>query len=80
MLIAFFVNDMAKEHVHYTTTILAHEAVKRGHRVCYVLPGDFMLSPDDRLRVHARFAPERKQTHRACNSSTTCRPWPRNPS
>ena len=64
MLIAFFVNDMAKEHPRYTTTILAYEAVKRGHRVCYVLPGDFILSPDDRLRVHARFAPDKKQrTH-----------------
>ena len=61
MLIAFFVNDMAKEHPRYTTTILAYEAVKRGHRVCYVLPGDFMLSPDDTLRVHARFAPKKKQ-------------------
>ena len=61
MLIAFFVNDMAKEHPRYTTTIMAYEAVKRGHRVCYVLPGDFMLSPDDTLRVHARFAPAKKQ-------------------
>jgi glutathione synthase len=61
MLIAFFVNDMAKEHARYTTTILAHEAVKRGHRVCYLLPGDFTLSPDDTLRVHARFAPGKKQ-------------------
>ena len=61
MLIAFFVNDMAKEHARYTTTIMAYEAVKRGHRVCYVLPGDFMLSPDDTLKVHARFAPRKKQ-------------------
>lgn len=61
MLIAFFVNDMAKEHPRYTTTIMAHEAVRRGHRVCYILPGDFMLSPDDTLRVHARFAPAKKQ-------------------
>lgn len=61
MLIAFFVNDMATEHARYTTTILAYEAVKRGHRVCYILPGDFMLSPDDTLRVHARFAPDKKQ-------------------
>ena len=60
MLIAFFVNDMAREHARYTTTILAHEAVRRGHRVCYITPGDFVLTPDDVLRVHARFAPERK--------------------
>ncbi len=60
MLIAFFVNDMAKEHPNYTTTVLAHEAVLRGHRACYITPGDFMLSPDCSLRVHARFAPARK--------------------
>lgn len=64
MLIAFFVNDMAKEFPNYTTTVLAYEAVRRGHRVCYVTPGDFMLSPDDSLRVHARFAPTKKtKTH-----------------
>jgi len=60
MLIAFFVNDMAREHPRYTTTVLAHEAVRRGHRVCYITPGDFALTPDDVLRAHARFAPERK--------------------
>ena len=60
MLIAFFVNDMTKEHPRYTTTILAHEAVRRGHRVCYITPGDFVLTPDDVLRIHARFAPEKK--------------------
>ncbi len=60
MLIAFFVNDMAKEYPGYTTTILAHEAVRRGHRVCYVTPGDFVLRQDDSLNVHARFAPTKK--------------------
>ncbi len=56
MLIAFFVNDMADEYPRYTTTLLAHEAARRGHRVCYITPGDFVLSPDDVMRVHARFA------------------------
>ena len=60
MLIAFFVNDMAKEHPNYTTTILAYEAVKRGHRICYVTPGDFALRPDNSLHIHARFAPDKK--------------------
>jgi len=60
MIIAFFVNDMATEHPGYTTTILAHEAARRGHRVCYVTPGDFVLRPDDSLGVHARFAPKKK--------------------
>jgi glutathione synthase len=60
MLIAFFVNDMAKEHVNFTTTVLAREAVQRGHRVCYITPGDFMLSPDCSLQAHVRFVPPKK--------------------
>ena len=56
MLIAFFVNDLADEYPRYTTTLLAYEAARRGHEVCYITPGDFVLSPDDVMRVHARFA------------------------
>src|SRR3546814_13811317 len=40
--------------------MLAHEAVRRVHRVCYITPGDFVLTPDNILRIHARFAPEKK--------------------
>ena len=47
MLIAFFVNDLEREHPGYTTTVLAHQAAMRGHRVCYVTPQDFVLRPDD---------------------------------
>ena len=53
MLIAFFVNDMEREFAGYTTTVLAHQAAMRGHRVCYVTPSDFVLNPDDSLSVHA---------------------------
>ena len=60
MLIAFFVNDMAKEHVNYTTTVLAFAAIQRGHRVCYLTPSDFALRADDSMSVHARFAPKKK--------------------
>jgi glutathione synthase len=60
MLIAFFVNDMAKEFPNYTTTVLAHEAVQRGHRVCYITPGDFVMLPDDSMQIHARMAPAKK--------------------
>ena len=59
MLIAFFVNDMEREHVNYTTTVLAHAATLRGHRVCYLTPTDFALR-DEAMHVHARFAPNRK--------------------
>lgn len=64
MLIAFFVNDMAREFAGYTTTVLAHEAALRGHSVCYVTPSDFVLTPDDQLHVHGRFMPKRKYKDR----------------
>jgi glutathione synthase len=64
LLIAFFVNDMAREFAGYTTTVLAHEAAQRGHSVCYVTPSDFVLTPDDRLHVHGRFMPKRKYKDR----------------
>ena len=35
----------------------------RGHRVCYITPGDFVLRPDDSCSVHARFAPAKKAKH-----------------
>jgi glutathione synthase len=60
MLIAFFVNDMAREFPNYTTTVLAYEAVKRGHRACYITPGDFVMLPDNSMQIHARMAPEKK--------------------
>ena len=64
MLIAFFVNDMEREFAGYTTTVLAYEAVTRGHRVCYVTPSDFVLNPDDTLSVHGRFPPKKKYKDR----------------
>ena len=60
MLIAFFINDLEREHAGYTTTLLAYRAATRGHRVCYLTPTDFVLRPDDRLHAHARFMPKRK--------------------
>jgi glutathione synthase len=64
VLIAFFVNDLEREHPGYTTTVLAHQAVTRGHRVCYITPYDFVLRPDDTLSVHARLLPKRKYKDR----------------
>ena len=65
MLIGFFVNDLEREYENYTTTVLAHQAAARGHRVCYVTPSDFVLNPDDTLSVHGRFLPKRKYKDRA---------------
>ena len=65
MLIAFFVNAIEDEYPRYTTTVLAHEAARRGHDVCYITPGDFVVSPDDAMRVHARFVPAGRTKSRA---------------
>ena len=64
LLIAFFVNDIEREYENYTTTVLAHTATTRGHRVCYITPEDFVLNPDDSLCVHGRFLPKRKYKDR----------------
>jgi len=64
LLIAFFINDLEREHAGYTTTVLAYEAALRGHQVCYVTPSDFALRPDDTLWVHARRMPKRKYKDR----------------
>jgi len=64
MLIGFFVNDLEREYVNYTTTVLAHMAAGRGHRVCYITPADFVLNSDDSLSVHGRFLPKRKYKDR----------------
>jgi glutathione synthase len=60
MRIAFFVNSIESEAPYYTTTSLAMVASARGHDVCYVTPGDFVLRPDDSLAVRARATSEGK--------------------
>lgn len=57
MRIAFFVNSTEGEYPHYTTTVLALSALSRGHDICYVTPGDFVLRPDDSLLVRALILP-----------------------
>ncbi|QNM83597.1 glutathione synthase [Sphingomonas sabuli] len=64
MLIAFFINDLEREYPGYTTTVLAHQAIMRGHRVCYMTPHDFVLQPDDSLCGHARFPAQKKYKDR----------------
>ena len=57
MRIAFFVNSIEGEYPHYTTTVLALSALSRGHDICYVTPGDFVLRPNDSLLVRALILP-----------------------
>jgi glutathione synthase len=65
MLIAFFVNAIEDEYPRYTTTLLAYEASRRGHDVCYLTPGDFVMSADDGMHVHARVVPPAKTRSRS---------------
>jgi glutathione synthase len=60
MRIAFFVNSIEGETPTYTTTALAMAALGRGHEVCYVTPGDFVLRADDSLCVRGRVPPGRR--------------------
>lgn len=60
MRIAFFVNSIESEETGFTTTALAMVATARGHDVCYVAPGDFVLRPDDSLMVRATVVPAAK--------------------
>ena len=57
MRIAFLVNSIEGETANYTTTHLALSALSRGHDICYLTPGDFVLRPDDSLVVRALMLP-----------------------
>ena len=46
MRIAFFVNSIEDETPTFTTTSLAMAALLRGHDICYLTPGDFVLRAD----------------------------------
>ena len=59
MRIAFFVNSIKGETPNYSTTHLARSALSRGHDICYLTPGDFVLRPDDSLVVRALTLPAR---------------------
>ena len=60
MRIAFFVNAIEGETPTYTTTALAMAALSRGHDICYVTPGDFVLRADDSLCVRGRVLPGKR--------------------
>ena len=57
MRIAFFVNSIADETPHYTTTALALAALNRGHEICYVTPAGLVLRADDSLSIRGLVLP-----------------------
>lgn len=59
MKIAFVVNDILTEKVHYTTTHLALEAQRRKHEIWYINVSDFAYDPDEQVHASARQPPQR---------------------
>ena len=59
MRIALFVNSVGTEAAHYTTTLLAREALARDHDICYLTPSDFVLRADDTLLARTLTLPGR---------------------
>jgi glutathione synthase len=60
MRIAFYVNSLPTEEVSYTTTLLAHTAVRRGHEVFYLAAEDLAYLPDGSLGGHGWRAPTKR--------------------
>lgn len=60
MRIAFYVNGLATEEASYTTTLLAHEARRRGHDVFYVSVEDLTYRTDGSLAAHAWDVPGKR--------------------
>lgn len=60
--IGLFVNDPTTERPRFTTTLLAQEALRRGHEVLYISVEDFSYRPDDCLHVHTHPVPVKKYT------------------
>lgn len=60
MRIAFYVNAIDKEFPRFTTTVLAREALSRGHDICYVTPDSFILRSDDSLTIRGIVLPGTK--------------------
>ncbi len=64
MRLGFFVNDRLTEQVGYTTTRLAHTAVKMGHDVWYIDATNFGYGADESVYANAYGAPgKRYATH-----------------
>ncbi|WP_257670525.1 glutathione synthase [Parapedobacter tibetensis] len=60
MNIAFLVNQTHKEKVDYTTTGLALEAHRLGHKVYYIGVGDLAYFANGQIGAHARVVPQKE--------------------
>ncbi len=57
MKMGIIVNNLYSEQAEYTTTLIAMEAVNRGHEVWYINVDGFALRPDDHTYAHACVVP-----------------------
>lgn len=60
MRIGFYVNAMATEEASYSTTLLAHEAQRRGHEVFYLSVEDLCYRADGALAGYAWTVPGKR--------------------
>lgn len=60
MRIAFYVNALPTEEPSYTTTLLAHQAHRRGHEVFYVAVDDLSYRKDGSLAARTWGVPRRR--------------------
>lgn len=54
MNIAFLINQTHKEENGFTTTLLAYEALKRGHTIIYIGLADFVYIDEQHIEAHVR--------------------------
>lgn len=54
MKIAFLINQMHIEKAHFTTTILAYEALLRGHEIYYLGLADFIYAEQNEVQANVR--------------------------
>lgn len=59
MKIGFVVNDIRTEEAGFTTTRLAHMALRRGHEVWMIGVGDLAYDGDECIRARGRTTPKR---------------------
>lgn len=61
MNIAFLINQTHKEENGFTTTLLAYNALQRGHSIIYIGLADFVYVDDKHIEAHARVIEQNSQ-------------------
>jgi glutathione synthase len=80
MRIAFYVNGLPTEEASYTTTLLAHQAHRRGHEVFYISVEDLCSCKDGSLAAHVWRVPGKRHKNdeaflEAVRGESAAREW-----